>query len=113
MKKASNYAYIARSNQQPQSAPMPGGLFSFPPPPPKPEVDLNVFVLTFDGQKEAEKNLAGGDPYECKKCSAILNKYSLVVPAANVKDAKYELKPNESLWVCEFCNYPNHLLIEK
>lgn len=25
----------------------------------------------------------------------------------------YELKPNESLWLCEFCNYPNKLLIEK
>lgn len=33
MKKASNYAYIARSSQQAQSAPMAGGLFSFAPPP--------------------------------------------------------------------------------
>ena len=41
---------------------MAGALFGLSSPP-KPEVDLNVFVLTFDGQKEAEKNLAGGDPY--------------------------------------------------
>jgi hypothetical protein len=112
MKKASNYAFISRPKQQSQPAPMAGGLFSYGQPP-RPEVDLNVFVLTFDGQKEAEKNLAGGDSYECKKCSAILNKYSLVVPAGSVKEGTHELKPNESLWVCEFCNYPNRLLIEK
>lgn len=62
MKKASNYAFISKSKHQSQPAPMAGGLFNFAPPS-KPEVDLNVFVLTFDGQKEAEKNLAGGDPY--------------------------------------------------
>jgi hypothetical protein len=43
--------------------------------------DLNVFAVTFDGMKEAEKNLAGGDPYECKKCKAVLNKYSKVLSA--------------------------------
>lgn len=111
MKKASNYAFISKQRQQPQSAPMAGGLLSFAPPPSS-GVDLNVFVLTFEGLKEAEKNLAGGDPYQCKKCSAILNKFSLVTPAANLK-GNHDLKPNESLWTCEFCNYPNHLLIEK
>lgn len=25
----------------------------------------------------------------------------------------YQLKPNESLWICQFCNYPNKILIEK
>ncbi len=51
MKKASNYAYVAkRSANQPQplSHPVFGGVR-----PPAPEVDLNVFVLTFDGTKEA------------------------------------------------------------
>ena len=27
------------------------------------KADLNVFVLKFEGMKEAEKHLAGGDPY--------------------------------------------------
>ena len=43
------------------------------------DLNLNVFVVTFEGVKEAEKQLAGGDAYNCKKCGAILNKYSKVV----------------------------------
>lgn len=38
--------------------------------------------------KEAEKNLAGGDPYPCKKCGAFLNKYSTVKAQADLKDDK-------------------------
>lgn len=52
-----------------------------------------MFVLTFDGMKEAEKNLAGGDPYACKKCGAILNKFSVIKPASEVPPFKYEMKP--------------------
>jgi hypothetical protein len=48
MKKASNYAFISKPKQQQHPAPMAGGLFG---PPPPAEVDLNVFVLTFDGLK--------------------------------------------------------------
>ncbi len=48
---------------------------------PNTDQDLNVFVVTFDGMKNAEQNLSGGDPYECKKCSAVLNKYSRVLLA--------------------------------
>ena len=29
------------------------------------DIDLNIFVVTFNGMKEAEKNIAGGDPYQC------------------------------------------------
>jgi hypothetical protein len=42
---------------------------------------LNIFVVTFDGMKNADSNLSGGDPYECKKCKAILNKFSIVLSA--------------------------------
>ena len=63
--------------------------------------------------KQAEKNLAGGDPYSCKKCAAILNKFSVVKNAAEAKEEKGDLKPNESLWNCEFCHYPNAIMIEK
>jgi hypothetical protein len=31
--------------------------------------------------KNAETNLSGGDPYECKKCNAVLNKYSKILNA--------------------------------
>lgn len=48
---------------------------------PKTEQDLNVFVVTFDGMKNAQQNLSGGDPYECKKCHAVLNKFSKVLSA--------------------------------
>ena len=27
------------------------------------DLDLNIFVVTFNGMKEAEKNISGGDPY--------------------------------------------------
>jgi hypothetical protein len=86
MKKASQYAYLER--KQVNSQPVPAsGLFGCPVVPVR--ADLNVFVLTFDTLKEAEKNLAGGDSYGCKKCGAILNKFSIVQPASEVKEAKY------------------------
>lgn len=93
MKKASNYAFIGkRSSNEMLSAPaaqLYGGMTR-----PQPQGDLNVFVLSFDGMKEAEKSLAGGDPYPCKRCGAILNKFSVVTPGNQVVDKKYELKPN-------------------
>lgn len=53
MKKASNYAFIApKPKNAMQSAPiaqMPNALFANIQPPQ--EVDLNVFILTFDGIK--------------------------------------------------------------
>jgi len=30
------------------------------------DLNLNIFVVTFEGVKAAEKQLAGGDPYQCK-----------------------------------------------
>jgi hypothetical protein len=53
MKKASNYAFVAKkkgnqSSEVPMSSPIFGGMRH-----PAPEVDLNVFVLSFDGTKEA------------------------------------------------------------
>lgn len=99
MKKASQYAYIGKkSSEEMNSLPaahLYGGMTR-----PKVEADLNVVVLSFDGMKEAEKNLSGGDPYPCKKCGAILNKFSIVTPGSMVVDKKYELKPNQSLWIC-------------
>ncbi len=85
MKKASNYAFLSRKrkdereeerNPSSQSQQQFGGLIL-----PKTAQDLNVFVVTFDGMKAAEQNLSGGDPYECKKCKAVLNKYSKVLSA--------------------------------
>ena len=98
MKKASPYAFISQKSKPQASESMSnrlhGGLLA------EPEADLNMVVLTFDTMKESEKNLAGGDPYSCKKCEAILNKYSVVKPAAEVKELKVDLKANQSLWTC-------------
>jgi hypothetical protein len=30
------------------------------------DLNLNVFIVTFEGVKKAEKELSGGDPYLCK-----------------------------------------------
>jgi hypothetical protein len=43
------------------------------------DLNLNVFVVTFEGTKLAEQQLAGGDPYQCKECKAILSKYSNIL----------------------------------
>jgi len=50
MKKASNYAYVAKKSKEVHSAPMMGLFGGINKPV---EADLNVFVLTFDGMKEA------------------------------------------------------------
>lgn len=42
------------------------------------DLNLNVFIVTFEGVKTAEKELSGGDPYYCKECHAILNKFSKI-----------------------------------
>jgi hypothetical protein len=67
--------------------------------------------------KEAEKNIFGGDPYECKKCHSILNKYSNIRNKEdydmNPSSHKLELQANEWFWQCEFCSYPNILKIDK
>lgn len=47
--------------------------------------DLNVFVVTFQKMKEAEKNLAGGDPYQCKFCEAYFNSFSKLIPSDQLK----------------------------
>ena len=80
--------------------------------------DLNVAVVTFDSMKDVKKNLAGGDPYSCKKCKAILNKYSKIMSPKDYAESekvslKLEIKPQQSLWECEFCGYPNIISIEK
>jgi hypothetical protein len=90
MHKASNYAYVAKKARVPESAPM--GLFGAINKPM--EADLNVFALTFDGMKEAEKNLAGGDSYGCKKCGAILNKFSVLRLGSEIENNVHEVKPN-------------------
>lgn len=84
MKKASPYAYVPKRSKPSEKAdillpppPMLGGMRAYNALEAQEEQpDLNVFALTFNTMKEAEKNLAGGDPYNCKKCKAILNKYS-------------------------------------
>ena len=58
----------------------------------EPDLNLNVFVVTFEGVKAAEQELAGGDPYSCQDCKSILNKYSRVYWAADLDKADLEKK---------------------
>jgi len=53
-------------------------------------LNLNVFVVTFEGVPQAEKQLAGGDPYNCSGCKAVLNKHSKVLWEEDL--AKSDLK---------------------
>lgn len=46
---------------------------------PPTDLDLNIFVVTFNGMKDADQSISAGDPYSCLKCRAILNKYSTVL----------------------------------
>ena len=73
------------------------------------DLNLNVFIVTFEGVKTAEKELSGGDPYHCKECNAILNKFSKVYWHDNIEELhlgkEKELGPNEAYWKCEFCNH--------
>lgn len=66
------------------------------------DMDLNVFVVTFEGTKIAEKQLSGGDPYSCQECGAILNKHSKVTWEKDLpkEGPKVEIPLNGVLWEC-------------
>lgn len=51
--------------------------------------------------------LATGDPINCQKCFAILNKYSNIQAAiASTEEGAADQPP---AWTCEFCNHSNKL----
>ena len=82
MKQASKHTYISSkakniSQPRPQAFEME-----------EHDADLNVVILAFDSMKNAESNIAGGDPYTCKKCGAILNKFSVIKTEVDPKGPK-------------------------
>ena len=82
MKAASKHTYIsAKSKNISQPRPQAYGME-------EPDADLNVVILAFDSMKNAESNIAGGDPYTCKKCGAILNKFSVIKTEVDPKGPK-------------------------
>jgi hypothetical protein len=46
------------------------------------ERDLNIFVVSFEKTKEAEKNIGAGDPFLCAECMVCLNKNSKILTKA-------------------------------
>jgi hypothetical protein len=67
------------------------------------EIDTNILTIKFDFLKD-KVGYATGDPFYCKECQAVLNKYSKLEP---IPDSY------KSIWVCEFCNVSNEITIEK
>lgn len=59
------------------------------------EIDTNVLTFKFNFLKE-KVAFATGDPYYCKKCKAILNKYSNLEKKTINNSEVY-------VWKCEFC----------
>lgn len=93
MKKASPVTFLAKRARMPEKKEAAEHHMDI-----EENLDLNIFVVTFNGMKEAESEISGGDPYTCMKCKAILNKYSTVLSAKEFAEssskAKVELKNN-------------------
>ena len=62
------------------------------------EVDTNVFQVSMACLKDAQIELATGDPCFCKGCKSIFNNLS----------KREESKEGQS-WLCEFCNHKNEI----
>jgi len=61
------------------------------------EVDTNIVSFNLSVLKD-KTTIATGDAIFCSKCKAILNAYSTI---------------KEDIWVCEFCNNPNKVVLEE
>ena len=66
------------------------------------EIDTNILTINFEFLKE-KVEYATGDPISCKNCEAIFNKFSIF---------KSIINSNETIWICEFCNFNNNIMIE-
>ena len=93
-------------------------------------IDVNVISIGFAFLKEAQKNMGTGDAIFCSNCKAAFNSFSKMNGAAQDKkeeikeeeEQKVEvvvlpkiegLKPNERVWICEFCEVQNKFMIEE
>lgn len=56
------------------------------------EVDTNLFFLSFNNLREAEKSIATGDPFFCKNCRAILFVKSQIYTLQEIINVDEELK---------------------
>lgn len=82
MQKASPYAYLARKVRKEEYV--------------APEVverDLNIFVVSFDKTKEAEKNIGAGDPFLCSECKVCLNKHSKILTKTEYEQEVFKNLP--------------------
>lgn len=104
--------------------------------------DVNVMSIGFAFLKEAQKNMGTGDAVFCTFCKAALNSFSKILskdeylnlfqikkgvpqieeeykgdlkklePSGKIDQDFFELKPNEKVWICEFCEKQNKFIIE-
>jgi len=66
------------------------------------QVDTNVLQVKMACPKEANIEIATGDPYFCTQCKSVFNNLS------TFEEAKETTK-----WTCEFCNTANDLDIDE
>ena len=77
----------------------------------KQEVDTNVVSIGLKVLKE-DADVNPGDPFECKGCRAILNKFSKLRDLTEEEVKLHEADDEDKLWKCEFCNHMNVLTID-
>ena len=103
--------------------------------------DVNVMTLGFAFLKDAKKNMAMGDAVFCSNCKSGLNSFSKLLKKeeylnkvqgkkeepeeekkmdgnkleaiGQIKQDFAEIKENERVWVCEFCEKQNKFIIEE
>ena len=63
------------------------------------EFDTNVFEVKLDGLAE-KGEMATGDAEICPRCQAVFNKFSWLTE-----------KDGEQIWICEFCNNKNEVML--
>jgi len=105
------------------------------------QTDVNVMSIGFAFLKEAQKNMGTGDAVFCSTCKSALNSFSKLMdqetylkkvqgkkeepeeekkmddgnklePIGQIKQEFEEIKPNERVWICEFCEKQNKFMIE-
>ena len=66
------------------------------------EVDANVFQVSMACLKDAQIEIATGDPCFCKSCRSVFNNLS-----------KREEGKEAQVWTCEFCNTKNEIDLDE
>lgn len=64
------------------------------------EFDTNVFQVSLESL-EKKTEIATGDAEICAQCQAVFSKFSKIVKEAD-----------NQIWICEYCNHRNEVMID-